>query len=92
MYICICNAVTDRQIAEALSEGADTLAKLQKKLPVSTCCGSCILDVEKILCRVSTNTHSNSHKPWLFCGLLSSARQQSLKFSPLPQATPTIDS
>lgn len=87
MYICICNAVTDRQIAEALSEGADTLAKLQKKLAVSTCCGSCITDIEDILCRVSANSHHNSHQPWLS----SSARPQGLKFSPLPQVTTTID-
>lgn len=87
MYVCICNAVTDRQIVEALSEGADTLAKLQKKLAVSTCCGSCITAIEDILCRVSTNSHNNPHQSWL----PSSARQQGLKFSPPPQVTTTID-
>ena len=88
MYICVCNAVTVRQIVEALSEGADTLAKLQKKLAVSICCGSCITNIEDILCRVSTNTHKNSHQPWL----LSSKGKQVLKFSPPPPVTPIIDS
>jgi len=41
MYICICNAVTDRDIKQAVERGACSLNCLQDQLAVSTCCGQC---------------------------------------------------
>jgi bacterioferritin-associated ferredoxin len=41
MYICICNAVTDRHIETAVSEGALTVEDLQRKLSLGSQCGSC---------------------------------------------------
>jgi bacterioferritin-associated ferredoxin len=41
MYICICNAVTDRDIRQAVANGACSLECLQERLAVSTCCGQC---------------------------------------------------
>lgn len=41
MYICICNAITERQVKEAVSQGATHLADLQGQLGVATCCGAC---------------------------------------------------
>lgn len=41
MYVCICNSVTDRDIAEAVDQGARTLAHLADSLDVGTCCGRC---------------------------------------------------
>lgn len=41
MYVCICNAVTDRQIAQAVEEGALTVEDLQQKLSVGSQCGNC---------------------------------------------------
>ncbi|WP_274584570.1 (2Fe-2S)-binding protein [Neisseria leonii] len=41
MFVCICNAVTDRQIQETVAAGAATLGDLQAQLGVATCCGSC---------------------------------------------------
>lgn len=41
MYICVCHAVTDRQIREAVDKGATTLPELQCQLPVASCCGRC---------------------------------------------------
>jgi bacterioferritin-associated ferredoxin len=41
MYVCICNAVTDRDIRRAVEQGACSLDCLQEKLAVSTCCGQC---------------------------------------------------
>lgn len=41
MYVCICNSVTDRDIAEAVDQGARTLAHLAESLGVGTCCGRC---------------------------------------------------
>lgn len=41
MYVCICHAITDRQIREAVEEGATSLVELQHSLPVAACCGRC---------------------------------------------------
>lgn len=41
MYICICNSVTDRDIAAAVDDGARTLTDLELQLGVGTCCGQC---------------------------------------------------
>lgn len=41
MYICICNAVTDRHIEMAVSEGALTVEDLQRTLSLGSQCGSC---------------------------------------------------
>ncbi|MDO5356499.1 MAG: (2Fe-2S)-binding protein [Conchiformibius sp.] len=41
MYVCICNAVTDRQIQETVAEGALSLTDLKDRLGVASCCGCC---------------------------------------------------
>lgn len=41
MYVCLCNAVTDRQIREVVEQGARSLDEVQRCLPVATCCGCC---------------------------------------------------
>jgi bacterioferritin-associated ferredoxin len=41
MYVCICRAVTDKDIRSAAREGIDTLDELGDVLGVATCCGSC---------------------------------------------------
>ncbi|STZ76409.1 (2Fe-2S)-binding protein [Bergeriella denitrificans] len=41
MFVCICNAVTDRDIKESIAAGASTMNDLQNQLGVATCCGCC---------------------------------------------------
>jgi bacterioferritin-associated ferredoxin len=41
MYVCVCHAVTDRQIRECVDRGARSLFDVQCRLPVGGCCGSC---------------------------------------------------
>jgi len=41
MYICICQAVTERQIHQASQNGARTLQDLRRDLGVSSECGRC---------------------------------------------------
>jgi len=41
MYVCICNAITDKQIRQAAESGVQDLWGLQAELGVATNCGSC---------------------------------------------------
>lgn len=41
MYICICSAITERQVIQAVADGAQTLEDLQVDLGVAMCCGRC---------------------------------------------------
>ena len=41
MYVCICNNVTERDIREAVSNGAVSIDCLEDRLRVSTGCGQC---------------------------------------------------
>lgn len=41
MYICLCHAISDRQIREVVDQGADSLFEVQLRLPVASCCGRC---------------------------------------------------
>ena len=41
MFICICNAITERQVQAAVADGATTLSDLQGQIGVASCCGCC---------------------------------------------------
>ena len=49
MYICVCNAITDKQIREAADAGARNLWDLQAQLGVASNCGSCKETASEIL-------------------------------------------
>jgi bacterioferritin-associated ferredoxin len=49
MYICVCNAITDREIRQCVELGARSLEELQEALGAATCCGRCTQAVEEIL-------------------------------------------
>ena len=41
MFICVCNAITERQVQEAVASGAASLSDLEAQLGVGGCCGCC---------------------------------------------------
>lgn len=41
MYICLCHAVTDRQIHQAVAEGATSMRELRQRLGLCSSCGKC---------------------------------------------------
>jgi bacterioferritin-associated ferredoxin len=49
MYVCICKAVTDKQIRRAAAKGVDNLYELRESLGVASGCGSCAGAAEAIL-------------------------------------------
>ena len=49
MYVCICNAITDKQIRQAAESGVRDLWGLQRELGVAAGCGSCTEMASEIL-------------------------------------------
>lgn len=49
MYVCICNAITDKEIIEAQKNGHTSIKKISQHLGVGTCCGRCIDTAKQIL-------------------------------------------
>jgi len=41
MYVCICNAVTEKQVRKAVDAGVADLWGLQRELGVASGCGAC---------------------------------------------------
>ncbi len=41
MYICLCHAVTESDIQNAVEQGACTMRELRNELKVATQCGRC---------------------------------------------------
>ncbi len=41
MYVCICNAVTDKEIRQAVRLGATSVKHLKESLGVASSCGKC---------------------------------------------------
>ncbi len=41
MYVCVCNAVSDKAIKQAVKQGHESLEAIQRELAVGTCCGRC---------------------------------------------------
>ncbi|MGE0383905.1 MAG: bacterioferritin-associated ferredoxin [Gammaproteobacteria bacterium] len=62
MYVCICNAVSDRDISRAVSDGAGSLDDLRSRLRVSTGCGACADEATQCLerCREQMVTCANT--------------------------------
>jgi bacterioferritin-associated ferredoxin len=56
MYVCICNAITDKQIRRAARAGATNLWDLQAELGLASGCGSCKEQAMDIL-REDAATH-----------------------------------
>lgn len=49
MYVCLCKGVTDRQIKEAVQDGATSLRQLRNCLGVTSQCGKCGVIAREIL-------------------------------------------
>ncbi|MGH8452954.1 MAG: (2Fe-2S)-binding protein [Nevskiales bacterium] len=49
MYVCLCHAVTDRQIKQVVRDGVCSLRQVQLCLRVGTNCGKCISATREII-------------------------------------------
>ena len=56
MYICICQAITDKQIRRAAADGVDNLYELRQTLGVASVCGACA-DMATAILKESNAAH-----------------------------------
>ncbi|EGC17215.1 bacterioferritin-associated ferredoxin [Kingella denitrificans] len=61
MFVCICNAITDHKIKEAVASGANSLTDLKDQLGVATCCGCCADLATSFLTANAGNAHTQMH-------------------------------
>lgn len=48
MYICVCKAITDRQLRSAVTSGAVSMRELRRQLDVCAGCGKCGARVRQV--------------------------------------------
>jgi bacterioferritin-associated ferredoxin len=61
MYICICNAVTDKQIEQAVRNGACRMRDLRNQLGVADACACCAESARRCLASALEN---NCDRSW----------------------------
>ena len=49
MYICLCRAVTDKQIRTSVENGASSFREVREELDLGTCCGRCVPEARELI-------------------------------------------
>ena len=49
MYVCLCRAVTDKAIKQAVENGADSFREVRDELDIGTCCGMCVPEARQLI-------------------------------------------
>lgn len=67
MYICICNAVTEKQIENAVRNGACRMRDLRTQLGVAADCACCAESARRCLATALENSADRSWNPVPAC-------------------------
>jgi bacterioferritin-associated ferredoxin len=49
MYVCVCRAVSDSKIRQAVEQGACTMRALKDQLGVGSVCGRCVPEARQLI-------------------------------------------
>ena len=49
MYVCLCNAISDKAIKKSIANGATSMRELYQEHDIGKQCGKCCKDVKGIL-------------------------------------------
>ena len=49
MYVCLCKAVSDSDIQQALNNGAQNLQQISRQLGVGQQCGQCVCQARELI-------------------------------------------
>ena len=58
MYVCVCNAITEREITGAVARGWASYRQLREELGVGTCCGRCAGCAREVLRKALADTEA----------------------------------
>ncbi|HKJ95460.1 MAG TPA: (2Fe-2S)-binding protein [Gammaproteobacteria bacterium] len=70
MYVCICHAVTDRQVASAIADGARTMRDLRQRFGLCSACGKCGPVARQMLTQASAQDATETAVPAEFPAFL----------------------
>jgi bacterioferritin-associated ferredoxin len=51
MIVCLCKAVSDRQIRAAVNNGTTGVRELARDVGLGTCCGKCLPEAQAIIAK-----------------------------------------
>ncbi len=54
MYVCICQAITDKDIRAAAENGVASFAELKRHMEIANVCGKCRMQVKQIFTDAQT--------------------------------------
>jgi bacterioferritin-associated ferredoxin len=63
MYVCVCNAVTDRQIRSQSECGRGTVADIYRALGIKLKCGKCVPTAKSIINGLQSNVFDVASAP-----------------------------
>ena len=63
MYVCVCNAVPERAVHQAMAEGVSTIGALRAQLGVATGCGCCGEAIQALLQGARTMAEPVVYRP-----------------------------
>lgn len=63
MYICICKAVTEKQVRQHLAEGVNSFRELRERTGVATQCGKCSCEVRSCLSQIPSSSTVSLYVP-----------------------------
>ena len=49
MYICVCNAISDKDVKTAIKNGAKSIKELNQQLNVGSNCGTCVSSIQLLI-------------------------------------------
>lgn len=59
MFVCICRSVTDKDIARAVEDGADSLRAVRETLDLGSQCGKCVVEAATIVKQTKASMKQN---------------------------------
>jgi len=58
VYICLCNALRERQVKGAITQGCCTVSEVHRKLGTQPQCGKCGCDIARLIRTRAEHDHS----------------------------------
>jgi len=56
LYVCVCNAVTEREVDAVIAAGANSIKDLNRELSIGSQCGACVGCAKACLSKTQAQT------------------------------------